>query len=58
LAETEYVTVPLPLPLLPDVIVIQRTLFEALHLQPDGEATLKLPVPPVNINDLLDGEME
>ena len=51
-------TVPLPLPLLPDVIDIQVALSEAVQLQPVGELTLILPVPPEYVNGLLVGEIE
>jgi hypothetical protein len=44
LAATEYLTVPLPLPLLPDVMVIQETLLVAVHEQPAGLVTLTAPV--------------
>jgi hypothetical protein len=40
-------TVPLPLPLVPDVMVIHVALFIAFHVHPTGPVTLKLPVPPV-----------
>ena len=58
LAVTVYITVPLPLPLLPEVIVIQLTISEALQPQPIGDVTLILPVPPSARNDLLVGNME
>jgi len=49
----------LPLPLLPDVIVIQPTSSEAVQLQLlADEVTLILPAPPSNGNDLLVGEIE
>ena len=47
LACTEKVTLPFPVPLPPDVIVIQGTLLTAVQLQPVAEVILKLPVPPV-----------
>jgi hypothetical protein len=40
------VTVPLPLPLNPDVIVTQPTLLAAVHGQPAVAVTDTLPVPP------------
>ncbi len=46
LATTEYVTVPLPLPRTPAVMVSHSESLEAIHAQPDGEATFTLPVPP------------
>jgi hypothetical protein len=58
LADTEYVTVPLPLPLFPDVIVIQLTL-EAVHLQVVSEVvTSILYAPPPEGDDWLCGLME
>jgi hypothetical protein len=46
LAATAYATVPLPVPLLPDVIVIHETLLVAVQLQPVVVMTLALPLPP------------
>jgi hypothetical protein len=40
LASTLILTVPLPLPLVPDVIVIQVTFSAAVHAQPDDEVTV------------------
>ncbi len=61
LAETEYLTVPSPLPLLPDVIVIQPAPSVAFHgvSHPlyDG-VTVILPVPALGVNSLLGGEIE
>ncbi len=57
-AATEYFTVPLPLPLLPDVTVIQLLLLAAVQEQPAVAVTLTLPVPPLASKDLLAGEME
>jgi hypothetical protein len=57
LADTEYVTVPLPLPLFPDVIFIQSTLSVAVQVHPDPEVTLILPVPPLDPNGRLVGEI-
>ena len=49
----------MPLPLLPDVIVIQVTLSVAVQLQSLTDVvTLILPVPPSDWNDWLVGEME
>ena len=39
-------TVPLPLPLPPDVMVIHPSLVPAVHPQPAPLATSKLPLPP------------
>jgi hypothetical protein len=41
------VTVPLPLPLAPEVIVTKLSLLVAVQLHPLGAVTLMLPVPPV-----------
>ena len=48
----------MPLPLLPEVVVIQPALLEAVQEQPLGEVTLTDPVPPVEVKDWLVGEME
>jgi hypothetical protein len=50
----------LPLPVLPDVIFIHLSRFEAEAVQPQplGAVTLILPAPPPDGNDLLVGEME
>ena len=45
LAETEYVTLPLPLPSVADVILIHEVRSAAVHLHPAGAVTLKLPLP-------------
>jgi hypothetical protein len=58
LAATEYVTVPLPEPPLPEVIVIQASLATALHPQPAPAKTLRLLLPPLEANDALVGEVE
>jgi hypothetical protein len=44
LAETEYFTAPPPLPLLPEVMLIQDALVVAVQGQPPGALTLILPV--------------
>ena len=41
-----YCTVPLPLPLAPEPIVIQGALLVAVHAQPAAVVTATLPVPP------------
>ena len=46
-AVTEYVTVPLPLPFLPDKILIQLALLAAVQEHPDGEVTLTEAFPPI-----------
>ena len=57
LAATEKVTVPLPVPLAPDVIVIQVALLVAVQGQPLLAATLELPLPPPEGNEALAGEI-
>ena len=49
---------PLPLPLLPEVMVIQEELLVAVQEQPLGEFTDIVPVPPLELNELLVGEIE
>ena len=44
---------PLPLPLLPEVMVIQLTPLEAVQEQPLGEVTLTDPVPAAEVKDWL-----
>ena len=46
LAATAKATVPLPLPLLPEVICTQPALLTALHAQLLWVVTLTLPLPP------------
>ena len=58
LAATEYWTVPLPELLLPEVMVIQLELLEAVQPHPLDVETFTLPGPPVALNDWLDGEIE
>ena len=43
------VTVPLPLPLAPDAIVIQPVPVVAVHGQPVGDVTFTLAVPPFSV---------
>jgi hypothetical protein len=57
LAATEYETVPLPLPLVPAVTLIQLTPLEAVQLQLTPAVTPTLPVPPADVNAALPGEM-
>lgn len=45
-AETEYVTVPFPLPVAPDTMLIQLTLLAARQEHPEGEITLTEAFPP------------
>jgi hypothetical protein len=51
-------TVPLPDPLAPELIVIQFALLDAVQLHPLPAFTFTLPVPPVASNDALDVESE
>jgi len=46
LADTVYPTVPLPLPLLLESMVIQMTLLTAVQAHPLGVVTVTLPLPP------------
>lgn len=46
-AATAYATVPLPLPVAPEVIVTQALGVVALHAQPPGAVTVIVPLPPV-----------
>jgi hypothetical protein len=55
-ADTEYVTVPLPAPLVALVIVIQLALLATAHLQPFAELTVTLPAPPLLATLALVGE--
>ena len=41
----------MPLPLLPEDMVIQVALLEALQEQPPGAVTLTVPVPPLELKD-------
>jgi len=51
LACTLKLTVPLPTPVAPPVIVIQPTLMAAFQRQPAWVVTLNEPLPPVTSND-------
>ena len=55
---TEYVTVPEPVPLAPDVMVIQLTLLTAVQLHAPDTVTFTVPVPPLLLNDLRVGDIE
>src|SRR5216684_2750202 len=46
-AFTEKPTVPLPLPLAPDVTCVHPWLLTAVQVQPEGAVTFTLPVPPL-----------
>ena len=56
LPNTEYVTVPLPLPLLTEVIVIQLALVVADQAQPAGAVTATLPLEATAARDWVAGE--
>ena len=56
LAATEKAVEPLPLPLLPEVMVIQPVLLEAVQEQPVGAVTPTLPIPPLEPEVALVGE--
>jgi hypothetical protein len=43
---TEYVTKPLPLPVAPEVTVIQLALLTAVHVHPAEVLTVTAPLPP------------
>jgi hypothetical protein len=43
----------LPLPLLPEVMLIQVALLVAVQLQPVKVVTLTVPLPPLDVNDWL-----
>ena len=57
-AEMAYTTVPLPEPLMPDLMVIQEALLAAVQAQPLWAATLADPVPAEDLKLLLEGDME
>jgi hypothetical protein len=50
--------VPLPLPLLPELMVIQLAPLEALQEQPSAALTITVPVPPLEPKASLTEEME
>jgi hypothetical protein len=58
LVATEKLTEPLPVPLAPEVIVIQPSLLMAVHTQPEGPVTLTAPGPPDSAKDWLEGLIE
>jgi hypothetical protein len=49
--ETEYVTVPLPVPDLPDTILIQLALLATVQGHPVGEVTFTVAFPPKKAGD-------
>jgi hypothetical protein len=51
-------TVPLPVPELPDVIVTHEALLAAVHAQPAPAVTVTLADPPDEENDWLVGDIE
>ena len=55
MAATEKFTVPFPEPFDPDVIVTKLSLGTAVQLQPPGDVTLKLPLPPAPVKFWLVG---
>jgi hypothetical protein len=57
LVATRYPTVPFPLPLAPDVIVIHETLLDAVQLQPAPAVTVTFAVPPLDVVDCDVGEI-
>jgi len=56
-AATENCVVPLPLPLAPEVTVIQAALLAAVHAQPVAVVTLTEPEPPLAVKVWLAGLM-
>jgi hypothetical protein len=54
---TEYPTVPLPLPLAPEAIVIQVALLRAVQEHALGAVTATLPLPPTAATEALVGEI-
>ena len=55
---TVYVTAPVPVPLAPELIVIQPTLLTAVQLHAPDTVTFTVPVPPLPLKDLRVGEIE
>jgi hypothetical protein len=55
---TEKFTAPLPLPGVPEVIVIHPSLLMAVHPQPAPAVTLTAPGPPDSVKDWLVGLIE
>jgi hypothetical protein len=58
LLPTLYFTEPLPVPLAPEVTLIQESLDTAVHAQPASAVTDTVPLPPLALNESLVGEME
>jgi hypothetical protein len=57
LRATAKLTVPLPVPLAPELIVIHESLLIACQPQPAGAVTLTVPSPPSAVNDCSVGKM-
>jgi len=55
---TEYLTVPSPVPVLPESMVIQAALLAAVQPHPLGSVTLTVSVPPASPKDWLVGAIE
>ena len=51
---TVYWTVPDPVPLTPEVMLIQPALLVAVHAHPSAGVTAMAPVPPALLNSLLE----
>ena len=57
-AATEYVTVPLPVPVVPAVTAIHGALLAAVHWhEPAFAVTDTVPVPPADVGELAVGEI-
>jgi hypothetical protein len=56
-AATVKFTVPFPVPLVPDVMVIHDALRVAVHAQPDPAVTATVPLPPDAGTERVSGEM-
>jgi hypothetical protein len=54
-AANEYVTLPLPEPFAPFVMVIHETELEAVHAHPEADVTVTVPVPAAAGADALVG---
>jgi len=57
-AGTLYATVPLPVPLVPDVIVIHESMLDAIQVHVDPALTVTEPVPPAADADALVASIE
>ena len=57
-AFTEKPTVPLPLPLAPDVTCVHPWLLTAVQVQPEGAVTFTLPVPPLEPREAEEADSE